>query len=202
MHQGNVGDGRRASGKDGGKRMNAELVKAAVTFTADLLGGYLYKKSLTTHVIAEISHHELARIFLSNIHNPSVMYAFTPLPVTQSIEAAHAFMANANATPETLPGTADGWSVSAAVRSSLTLREHLRLTMSPDFHPHLLLMMLKESEGGSHVFAGCRYTDHSKYNFRNFFGKAAFERAYRLLISTRVQAPITAVTADNIASLP
>ena len=182
--------------------MNAELVKAAVTFTADLLGGYLYKKSLTTHVIAEISHHELARIFLSNIHNPSVMYAFTPLPVTQSIEAAHAFMANANATPETLPGTADGWSVSAAVRR---LADAPRTPSPHDesrLHPHLLLMMLKESEGGSHVFAGCRYTDHSKYNFRNFFGKAAFERAYRLLISTRVQAPITAVTADNIASLP
>jgi hypothetical protein len=180
----------------------SELIKEAAKLAAELLGDYLYKSSLTTHQIRDLTHHQLALVFLNNIHNPSVLYAVTRLDVTRAAEAASKFLSVSDCPPERTPDTADGWYVIAAHRRKLTMREQCKFWIGTDLQPHLFLLMLRGNDVETHVFAGCRYTDHSKANFRNWFGKAAAERAYRLLIATLVDPPITTVTAENAAALP
>jgi hypothetical protein len=179
----------------------SEIVKELLKAGGEILGGFLYEKSLTRHAIEDLMHHDLARVFLNNIHCPSVLYAFSPLQSDAAMLAVEGFCATDNAVPIRRL-TKDDWNVVAAARKPLTLREQFKLWVGPDFQPHLLLVMLKDAPGGCHVYAGCRFTDPSKANLGNWLGKAAAERSYGLLISTRVGPPIQVVTSENADTLP
>jgi hypothetical protein len=180
----------------------SELFKEALKLGAELLGDWFYASSQQKHDVAQLTHHQLALVFLNNIHKPSLMTAFTPLSVEQVLEAAGRFLADRTTVPVRLPTTADGWSVVGAARKPLTIREQMRFFINADLQPHVYLLMAGAGAGGSHVYAGCRYTDHHKANLWNWFGKAGAERSYQLLVSTLVQAPITIVTPKNADRLP
>jgi hypothetical protein len=176
--------------------------KEVAKFAGELLGDFLYEKSLVHHNTQDLTHHKLVTVFRNNIHNPCVMYAFTLLPADQALQTAKDFLIAGNAVPVRLTDTADGWLVIGAARKPLTLREEFYVRMNFDRAPHVYLLLIKQTNYGSHVYAGCRYTDHRKINVRNWFGRAASDRTYRLLISACVRAPILLVDDSNLTTLP
>ena len=115
----------------------SELMKAAITFAAELLGDVVYEKSLTKHDVAQITHHKLLAVFLNNIHNPSIMYAFTPLNLGAATAGADKFLTASSTVPVRLADTADGWLVVGAARKPLTLREEFHVKINFDRAPHV-----------------------------------------------------------------
>jgi len=187
-----------------GIKLAAEMLedKEVAKGAGELLAHLLYERSLVKHNTAELTHHELVAVFRNNIHNPRVMYALTPLPAAQALQAARDFMVARSAVPVQLADTEDGWLVIGAARKPPTLREEFHIRMDFDLAPHVYLLLLKPADDGTHIYAGCRYTDPGKINFRDWFGRAAYDRSYRLLVSAAVRAPILLVDDGNLPTLP
>lgn len=179
-----------------------ELTKLGVELAGErfqeLLAEYSFGKGLTK--VAQLTHHELARSSVNKYQQPSLMYAATPLTLDTTVAVLN-FLKENHATSVGLLSN-DGWRVVAASRDRIPLREKFRLWVGPDFHPHLYLVMLRQSSDGTHVFSGCRYSNVMKLDVFSFYGKAAIDRAYRLLIAANVRAPITAVATYNVDTFP
>jgi hypothetical protein len=130
-----------------------------------------------------------------------VLYATSPLSSDQAVQRAGDFLA-ARARSEARYQTSDGWSLIGGSVGRSLLDEFRRPFASPVIqHFYIFLINAQATGNGSHIFAGCRYTQDSLTSDQRY-AAASRERAYEAAIAAQIVAPITVVENDNLPRLP
>ena len=174
------------------------LIRSGIPAVADIV----YGLSRTGLAIADHTHQEVIRTFMTGDHPATVIYGSTSLTPAEALAAAANFFKASEAVPYAST-TSDGWLTILAPRKALTLREQFTtLWVGLDKQPHEFLLLVRAHANGTHTYACCRYTDYTKFNLGGWFSRGGAERAYRLSIAMRTIAPLLTVTATSLNTFP